>query len=203
MNTELCYEIYHAKLREFKSLANETKYALLKATTFSINDKEYKYVNEDKIYEYMLVNRFYQKAYVFLNELLADFRNNGKTHEVLEKFYESFAFSNKEFNIKYQEFNQIFHKLFKIEDGKIDLESFFSFFHDKKYTFKIKNDDFIDISLETIISEHDYLIDRLNIMFEVVDVRKLGIIYFKEFEELMVKIFSNIDTRWKNNEYFM
>jgi hypothetical protein len=203
MNTELCFEIYHAKLREFKSLASETKYNLLRATTFCINEKEYKYVGEDKIYEYMLVNRFYNKAYVFLNELLADFKNIGKTYEILDKFYESFAFSNKEFNIKYEEFCRIFQKLFKILNGKVDLETFFAFFNDKKYTFKIRNDDFIEISLNTIISEHDYLISKLTSLFESVDVQKKGILYFKEFEELMSKIFTNIDTRWKNNEYFL
>ena len=68
MNTELCFEIFHAKLREYKSLAIETKYALLRSTLFTINDKDQKNVKEDKLYEYMLFNRFYQKAYVFLND---------------------------------------------------------------------------------------------------------------------------------------
>lgn len=202
MNTELCFEIYHAKLREFKSLANETRYSLLKYTVFSINDTEQTYTSEEKIYEYMLVNRFYQKSFVFLNQLIADYKYNNKTHENIEKFYESFAFSNKEFEINFIEFSKIFNNQFKIENGKVDLEKFFVFFDNKKYTFRIKNDDFVELSLNQIISEYEFLNNKLNSLFDLADIKKQGIIYFKEFEEIMSKIFFNMDTRWQNNEYF-
>lgn len=203
MNTELCFEIFHAKLREYKSLANETKYALLRSTQFSINDKEQKNTKEERIYEYMLVNRFYNKAFVFLNQLLGDYRNNGKMTEKLEKFYEPFSFSNKEFIISQDEFVNIFTRLFKVSNKEIDLDHFFHFFENKKFTFRIKNDDFIELSLNSIIAEHVYLNNKLNTLFDLVDMRKRGIVFFKEFEELMTRIFVNQDTRWKNNDYFL
>jgi hypothetical protein len=203
MNTELCFEIFHAKLREYKSLANETKYALLRSTKFTINDKDQKNVKEEKIYEYMLVNRFYSKAYVFLNEMLDGYRNNGKNLENLQRFYEPFSFCNKEFNISKEEFSSIFHRNFKIIGENIDLDHFFTFFENKKFTFKIKNDDFIELSLNAIINEHSFLNNKLNVLFDLVDMKKKGVIFLKEFEELMSKIFINIDTRWKNNEYFL
>ena len=203
MNTELCFEIFDAKLREYKSLSNDTKYSLLRCSNVSINDIEIKTFNNEKIFDIILVNRFYQKAFVYLNELITDYKYNEKRFQNIDKFYESFAFSNKEFNIGYDEFYDIFNRIFKVNNGIVDLESFFGYFEGKKITFRIKNEEFLEISLNSIISEHAFLNTKLNGFFDFVDIKKQGIVFFNEFEELMSKIFLNYDSRWKNNEYFL
>jgi hypothetical protein len=67
----------------------------MKATVFSLNNIEYKYFGENKIYEYMLINRFYHEAYVLLNGLLIEYKNNKKSHELIYKFFEFSACLNK------------------------------------------------------------------------------------------------------------
>ena len=203
MNTELCFEIFYSKLREFKSLVNETKYPIIRNTIVYINDKEQKGIREEKKFDYMTMNRFYIKSYVYINDLITDYKSNVKTHEILANFYDHFSFSNKEFQITNEEFLSIFNRIFKINNGLLELEKFFNFFEGKKFSFKIKNDDFIESSLSCVIGEHAYLNNKLNVFFELVDAKKKSIIFFKEFEELMVKIFVNTDTRWKNNDYFL
>lgn len=204
MSTEICFEILYSQLREYKNLANNTKNALIKYTTFYVNDKEIKSFKIDKIYELMLVNRLYQQALVYLNKLITDYKNNKKQTEKIENFYESFSTSNKEFNISFDEFKAIFNRTFKVTEGNVDLDSFFGFYEEKNYSFIIKNQDFIDLSLNTIISEHSFLLNNLNCIFDHIDMKKIGIIYLKEFEELLsTKIFLNTESHWKYKKYFM
>ena len=203
MNTENCFEIYNEKLAEYKNLANETKYALLKSSIIKINNVEIKHFEIEKMFDYLLLNRFYHKAFVYSNDLITEYRKNKKTKEKISNFFNSFALSNKEFMLKPENLEEIFIRNFSCDNGYVELDDIFKFFEENSLNFLIKNEDFVDISFKTLLGEQSLIINNLNLFFDVVDIQRKGIVYFKGFEDIMSKIFDKKDSRWQNNEYFL
>ena len=202
MKSEICFEIYHLEIQELKYLVNDTKLDIIKRTIFKINDKQITSFTVEKIYEYMLVNRFFLSGKEYLKNLILEYKNKHKKSEKIDNFYDSFYDSNKEFNISYNDFNAIFKKNFKVTEEFVDLDNFFNFYDQKEYSFKIKINDFLEVSLKAFNNVYAFILDYLNVIFDQEDTMKKGIICLKEFKVIMAKIFINQD-EWKFMEYFL
>ena len=199
MNTECCYEIYQTKF-EFYKLFNENKDNIMKQSTVWEKDNEINMNFERKLDCYLL-SRFYYNSQSFVNEQV-NLYNSGKPGYVdMNKFYDLFSNVNKLFDITRNQFDKIIEKFFSCKLQKLEIEEFFEFFS-KKYIFKIKIMDFIDISMTSIISIYSHLEKKIISTFESVESKHPEIIFFKEFQEILGKVLDFDEYKWKMIEFF-
>lgn len=200
MDSLTVFEIYLTKFELFKFVL-DNKYEIMRNTLVYENKKEIK-MNDDVKLDQFLMWKFYGKSFVLINDLISKYKD-GKMNEIsLEVLYEKFYLVNKEFDINYFEFCQISKRVFnnKNEDT-LDLQSFFNFFNKVK-SFKIKIVDFIEITLNNIISLFNMIEKKIFTFFDESDSSKEGIVYFKQFREIMIKVLNNEDNKWKIIDYF-
>lgn len=202
MNTELCFEIYHSRYPQF-NLVNENRLSLLKnSTVIDAGSSENKKVKDEKKLDLFLINRFYNKSYILITDLLNDFKNNNITETDLTKIAEQLQNVNKEFKLSMQHCTDILKNNFTVKAGKLNLDTFFNFFAHNKVHFKIKIVDFIEISLNYLVTLFNLLEKKIFRLYEEADVRKIGLIYYKEFEDIITKLMGGVENKWKVNEYF-
>ncbi len=199
MQTDLCLEIYFTKFNYY-NMIKENKASLIRYTVVYEKNKENKGMIDDRKYELFVMSRFFSKAQFFLNELLLEYRQNKKNYEPISSFYDQFSVANKEFNFDKNEIKYFFMKVFPVISEEVSLEAIYDF--QNKYYFKIKVTDFIEITLESFIFTYDYLEKKVSSVFDTFDSRKQGIIYYKEFIEMINYIFVIPENEWKLNEFF-
>ena len=199
MQTDLCIEIYFTKFFYY-NLVKENKNSLIRYTIVYEKNKENKGIIDERKYDLFIMSRFFSKAQFFINELLLEYRQNKKNYEPISSFYDQFSVANKEFNFEQSEIKCFFMKVFPVISDEVPLEAINEF--QNQYFFKIKVTDFIEITLETFISTYDFLVKKVSSIFDTYDSRKQGIIYYKEFIEMINFIFVIPENEWKLNEYF-
>jgi len=112
-----------------------------------------------------------------------------------------FINANREFEINLNLALEIFITNFKVNNDLLELESFFNFFLNKYY-FKVKILDFTYVSVDRLINIYFGLDKLLGKMWDNADFKKQGIIFFKEFEQVLIVLLGNSENKWKIAEYF-
>lgn len=199
MNAELCFEIYHNKFPSY-DLMKENKDTLIKFTKVFEGDEEIKLKVKNKL-DYFLLSRFYNKSYVIINDMFISFKANKDVDISMEEIAEHFENANKEFKFSRKDTILLFENCFKVKNNKIRMENFFEFFVNK-YSFKIKIIDFLETTVNRLLIMYQLIEKRVTKVYDIYDIRKQGIIQIKEFEEILPKLITNLDSKWQVNDFF-
>ena len=99
--------------------------------------------------------------------------------------------------------NSIFSSYFTIEDDNcIKLESLFTFFKEKSYTFKIKVIDYIEISMKNFIYLYGFLEKKLSLIFDKFVMKQDGLMGIKEFQNAFLSIIGGSEREWTITPFF-
>ena len=211
MNTEICFELYSSKFNQFELV--EANYDhILSISSIFLNDQKLNESSKSKKLDFFLLTKMYNKSMIFINDLNNSFMS-GSVHDMsIEPFIENFYSANKEFEkfILRDNVIDIFRRNFALNKIYIDsnttelcvnVESFLNFFT-KKYFFKVKITEYLDITINSLINTFNLLEKKINKYFDEADSKKHSHVYIKEFEELMLKLLGNTENRWKVNDFF-
>ncbi len=202
MNSELCFEIYYTRYQHL-NLVNDNKNSIMKSSqVVDAQTSLTKIVRDDKKLDYFLLNRFYNKSYILIGDLLNEYKSKGVIQKDIKKIVEQFQNVNKEFKCSYDTVYDILRRNFTLEEELINLDTFFDFFAKHKYGFKIRIFDFLEASLNNLVFVFTVLEKKIGRMYDSVDSKKIGLIAYKEFEELLTRMLTGVDTKWKISDYF-
>ncbi len=213
MNTEMGFEIFHQKFQSYDMVfLNKDQIILNSLVSNSNNHQEGEFNSKENNPEIklntFLLNRFYNRSLVFVNSINTEFKSNLDAEVPYDKFYENFTLVNKEFEFLNDiHIFDIFKKNFNLyknvekQDYFIKSESFLNYFLKKSF-FKIRIVDFLEISLNSLISIYGGLEKKIYKLYDDADFRNNGYILYKEFEEILISLFGNTENKWKFNELF-
>ena len=178
----------------------ENRDNVIKLSTVLLDDIEIK-LGHQKKYDYFLLTRFYKISEHFINELATKFQSGDITEVPVDTLYDEFSLVNRDFQISLTEFYMIILRVFMCNSTNLNLEIFLSFFN-KKYNFIIKISDFLDLSLLSLISIYHNLEKKIIESFENIEFNRQGLIFFKEFHGIFMKLLLFDENKWKIAEYF-
>lgn len=203
MNLDIAFNIYRNKFPYFK-LSVEAFDKLIRAS--ELYDVNYNIVesgesNYESIRDKFLLSNFYNQNVGIIEGILNDYKEK-KINEIdAIEIANLFMFANQEFEMNLIYVMDILKINFNIVNDMIELQSFFDFFL-KKFYFKIKVIDFLNISTDRLIYIYN-AIDKIIVnLWEKADVMKSGNIYYREFESVMKNLLGNGENKWKISEYF-
>jgi hypothetical protein len=200
MNPELCFEIYFTKLHNM-NLVSENKEALIKFSKIYDSNGEPLQIREDRRLDLFLVIRFLNRSYNFISDI-TDLQKQNIKEEQTSKLVEAFQNANKEFKLSNDKIFEIVQKYFSAGKAKFNIDNLLNYFNQNKISFKLKIIDFLDISVNSIVQLFNVIERKIVRLFDEIDSKKVGLIYFREFEELMKKIMPVVENKWKIAEYF-
>jgi len=204
IKSEVCFEILYQKLNEYE-FVYQLKESIMKRTKIYDNGKLSQTLSDEdwetKL-EYLILTKFYNDSYVFIKDLEFQYTKLKKKSMDIEHFYDSFKSSNEEQNLTNDQIAEILNKYFDLERDFIQLESFFNFFNNHKLTFKIKIDSFLKIFLARLEYIIDLLEKEINVYYEMADIKKIGLIFLKDFEFMMKELLKGNDNIWKVVDYY-
>jgi len=202
MPTYQCFDIYHSKFKEFQ-LIKENKDILLKYSTLFEDEKEMKTVDkETKLYIFNL-SRFLSKSNYFIHEIIVDYNQNTRKTIGLSELYQMFCSIIMDIEVSEHDFQKIVSRLLKfdINNKTIDLESIIEF-HDQKLMLKVKVQDYLELSLKSVLNLFNMLEKVVNGIFDQYDIKRSEIMSFKEFQSCLIQTLKLNENEWKINEYF-
>jgi hypothetical protein len=203
MNLDACFTMYKNKFPNFKLSIEAFDRIIRVAEIYDINNNNIMSgeSNYEGVKDKFLLNNFYNKNVGLIEGMLNDFKQVLKTEVDALEIANLFMIANIEFEFNLIYVLDIFKLNFVVKDEKIDLQSFFDFFL-KKYFFKIKVSDFLNISADRLINIYISLDKIITAIWNKADMLKNDVIYFKEFESVMKNLLGNAETKWKISEYF-
>jgi hypothetical protein len=98
----------------------------------------------------------------------------------------------------------IFERNFTIvdDDIKIEIKSLLNYYS-KKYFFKIKITDFLQITMNSLTYIYDKLEKSICKIYDQVDHTNKGLIFYKEFEDILLKLVEPLNqNKWKIVDFF-
>lgn len=201
MYLEDCLELYKHKF-SFYFLSPEALDKLIRPCEVYQGDYKLEDLGFETVRDKFLLHRFYEKSTNFIEKLLLDYKEKVKTDVDVFLIANQFMNANKDLEVNLNLTLDIFKMNFKTNrKDSIDLESFIDFFL-KKFYFKIKVIDFVNVSVERLINVYNGLNKILNKMWDNADMKKNGIIFSKEFEQVLSALLGNSENKWKIAEYF-
>lgn len=200
MNLEDCFDIFHHKF-SYYFLSAEALDKLIRACEVYESDNKKENFGFERTLDKFLLIRFYEKSPKFIEALVLDYRNKIKNEVDMLSLAHQFMSANKDLDINLNVTLDLFKKNFQVKEDLIDLDSFFTYFL-KKFYFKIKIIDFVNVSVERLINIYNGLNKILNKMWDNADLKRQGIIFMKEFEQVLSGLLGNSENKWKIAEYF-
>ena len=201
INLETCNEIYSNKFANFY-LHLESLENLLTASTFNKNDNELDKIGLENKRDIYFLHNYQHKAQDHFAKLLADFKLGNMIDIEYYEIAEHLILANKDYGLSLDECAIILKRNFDMKQDKVNLEKFFEYFLDK-YQIKIKVIDFVQITLDNFILMFADLEKKIaKIWDNSMDIKVKGIMFYKEFENILLGIFGNPENKWKYNEYF-
>lgn len=203
MNLDVCFTIYKNKFPNFK-LSIEAFDKIIRAS--EIYDSSNTMIqsgqsNYEGVRDKLLLTNFYSKNVGIIEQILNDFKE-GLINEIdALEIANHFMIANSEFELNLVYVLDILKLNFVVEEDKIDLQSFFDFFL-KKFFFKIKVIDFMNITIDRLINIFNSLDKMINNLWNKADMQRNGVIYFKEFDNVIKNLMGNSENKWKISEYF-
>lgn len=201
MDFENSFDIYNNNF-PYYFLPTEALENLLRSCEIYEGNSKIDMKNYEKIRDLYFLFHFYNKNTAFIESLLNDYKSKRKSEEDLLEICSQFMIANNDYEIKLNFSIQVFKNNFKINSNNtIDLDSLFTYFLKKIY-FKIKIMDYLCISLELFNKIYNGLDKILSKMWEKADLKRQGIIFYKEFEQVLSILLGNSENKWKIVEYF-
>ena len=200
MNLENCVEIFNTKFQNY-SLNSDLFDKLIRVCEFYQGDNQIPNSGYEFVRDRFFLSRFYEKSTNYIENLIEEYKAKEKNEENVIELANMVINCNRDFEINLLLVIEIFKNNFKTTEEKVDLESFFSYFLVKNY-FKIKIEDFINITLEKLENIYQGLDKTLSKLWENADMKKTGLLFYKEFESILIIILGNSENKWKISEYF-
>lgn len=201
INMESCNEIYSQKFGMY-FLNCEAFDMLLRASQVFKNDKEVENLGLVNKKDIFYLQRYHAKSQDAFQELIKQSKENYQFELNTLKIAEMFIIANKDYDLKLEETIEIFKRNFIIKNESIVLDSFFEFFVEK-FSFKIKLLDYLQISYDILIQIYSDLEAKISKIWDKhLEIKNRGIVFYKEFEMLLLYILKSPDNKWKFNEYF-
>ena len=166
METDLCIEIYSSKFHYF-NLINENKHNLMRYTIILENKKENKGVLDSHKYDLFIINRFFKKGQFYLDELLNQYRLNNKNVVSISNLIDQFYIANEELHMTSNDIKLLFVRNFNLNMDEVLIESILEMLN--KYSFKIRVSDFIQTTIDHLITIYEYLDKKISIIFDEFD----------------------------------
>lgn len=202
ITTHQCFEIYFSKFKEFQ-LIKENKDNLLRISTLYEDEKELKTVDKETKFYIFNLSRFLSKSNYFIHEIIVDFSQNKRKTIYFSELYQLFCSVINDLEVPEHEFLKLVTRLLKydINNKTIDLESIIDF-HDQKLMLKMKVQEFLEMSLKSVINLLSLLEKVINNIFDQYDVKRNEIMFFKEFQICLIQTLKINENEWKINQYF-
>lgn len=200
MNLEDCLELYQHKF-SFYYLSTEALDKLIRPCEVYEGDKKLEFIGYEKTRDMFLLSRFYEKCSGFVEGLLLEYRAKVKNEVDILLIANQFMIANKDLEINLTLTLEILRANFNVVNDFVDLDSFFTYFLNKFY-FKIKILDFVCVSVERLINVYNGLNKILYKMWDEADLKRQGVIFMKEFEQVLSVLLGNSENKWKISEYF-
>jgi hypothetical protein len=147
------------------------------------------------------LSRFYKNFKDTFEDLLNKFKTSGQNEENYLKIAEQIIISNKEFNLDLTQTIDLIKRNFKVNSDKIQLDSFIDFFINK-YSFMMKINIFVKVAINCFSIIFNDIDKNVQKIWDSADFKKTGIIFYKEFEEVMNITMNNTEFKWKIPDYF-
>jgi len=199
MNLDTCMDIYMNKFPNYW-IHKDCLDKLLRLCTIINNERELEDSGLENKKDTFYLMKYYQKQNDSFQKLLNDF-DKGKNEENYLLVADQIMIANREYELNLIQIVTILKKYFIMTEDKIQLDSFLDYFVNK-IIFKIKITDFVQVSVDCfgiIYADLDKILQR---MWENADSKKNGIIFFKEFESVLIVLLGNSENKWKISEYF-
>ena len=201
MDTNYCFEILHNRLGFYNILLSLKDMIILNSNIYDPNTKEIIHLSNDKKREYYYLNRFAEKSIVFFNDLIIDSKNNVKYKEIAP-ILQNIQDANAIFNLQRDTCLDILSKNFKVDltNNTIELDNFLEFFVNKM-VFRIQVYEFCEFVFSGILIIFQGIEKKINHILIEVDSQN-GLIYYKDFEIILMKLINNNELKWKLPSYF-
>lgn len=202
MGFDTAFDILNHKFPHYL-LSAEAFDKLIRVCEIYDGDKKLEESRYEKVRDIYFLHHFYNKNTTYIENLLQDYKSKKKLEEDILEMSHEFISANRDYDIKLNTIFEVFENNFKIlkKTSTIDLDSFFAYFLKKLY-FKIRIVDYLKISLEIFIQTYNGLQKLLLKMWEKADIKKQGIIFYKEFEQVLGSLLGSSENKWKIIEYF-
>lgn len=200
MAIENCMELYNQKFPAFH-LDVECLDRILRMCTIFKNEKIVENLSTEQKKDLYYLYRFYNNSNHYFEMCLNNFKNNIQNEEKDLNIADHIITSNREYELSLSMALDILKRNFTVIGDKVQLESFIDFFLDK-YIFKIKITEFMQQTFECFGIIFSDLDKSLKKMWEIADFKRNGIIFYREFENVMNVLMGNSENKWKISEYF-
>jgi len=200
MTLDSCMEIFFSKFPNFL-IHTESLDKLLRKSQISKAEKEIENLGLESRKDIFLLMKYQNKQNSSFQFLLNEFKNKTKNEESYIIIADQIMLANREFDVNFFQIAELLKRNFSLVDDKIQLESFLDYFVEK-FSFKVKVADFMQVCIDSFSIIYTDLDKYLVKMWETADVRRNGIIFFKEFEAVLNVLLGNSENKWKISDYF-
>ena len=200
MDTNFCFECIHLILSFYKILNNVTDIIISNSTVYEQVSKNIISLTEEKKKDYFYLFRFNEKEIIFFQKLINELKQNIKEKEI-EIIISHLKESNNLFKLTNNDCYNIIKRNFIInENNTINLDQFLEFFVNK-LAFRIHIYKFCEIIFNAIDYEFEAIVKICK--KTIIELRiGNGLIFFKDFEEVLMKLINNSSIKWKLSHYF-
>jgi hypothetical protein len=200
MSFDNCMEIYLQKF-PLLHLNIESLDRILRCCILIKNEDEISEISLERKRDIFYLNKFYTKNNEAFKLLLNKFKGNNYNEEKDIIIADLIILANREYELNLNFVLDILKRNFKLNGDFVKLESFLNYFLDK-YNFKIKITDYMEQSYNSYGIIFNDLDKNLKKIWEIADIKRTGIIFFKDFENAMNVLLGNSENKWKISEYF-
>ena len=200
MDTNFCFQCIHLNLSFYRIFNNVSDIIINCSNVYEQNSKNIISLTEEKKKDYFYLFRFNEKGNIFFLKLIKELKQNIKEKDI-EMIISQLKESNNLFKLTNNDCYNIIKRNFTInENNTINLDSFLEFFVNK-LIFRIQIYKFCDIILNAINYEFEAIVKKCkSTLIEL----KIGneLIFYKDFEEILMKLINNESIKWKIIHYF-
>lgn len=187
LSTEMCFEIYHKKLKFLNLIIHNKSAILINTKVFDEKEKNKILITETKKADLFFLSRMFTKSFAYISDLKYKVKNKYKEYEDLKQLMSRFSFDNEEFNFTDIEIMNLFNRNLQIVDKKIYLPSLIALF-DLKYKFQISLIDFIEITNIRLSYLFDKLEEQALFVFRDADINAKKYFEINDFDIALKKM---------------
>ena len=157
--------------------------------------------SQQKKMEYYYLNRFAEKSIVYFNSLVQLSKNNVRESNLMY-LVTSIVEANAVLGLDREKCVDVLKRNFKVDEKRnvIELDSFLEFFVNK-VVFKIQVYEYCEFVFKGLVMIYQNIEKKINHVLIELNISD-GLIYYKEFEVILMKLINNNEIRWKVPNYF-
>ena len=202
METNYCFDILHNRLSFYNILSLLKDTIIMNSNMYEYTSKEMVNVaSQQKKMEYYYLNRFAEKSIVYFNSLVQLSKNNVRESNLMY-LVTSIVEANAVLGLDREKCVDVLKRNFKVDEKRnvIELDSFLEFFVNK-VVFKIQVYEYCEFVFKGLVMIYQNIENKINHVLIELNISD-GLIYYKEFEVILMKLINNNEIRWKLPNYF-